>query len=73
MTGLFKVDSGTLTQVGSTATEYAITSSGAASWGGVSFLPFMGDLLLRVQASTATPDTQWSAKTEYVSTTDASF
>ena len=73
ITGLFKVDSGTLTQVGSTATEYAITSSGAASWGGASFLAFEGDLLLRVQASTATADTQWSAKTEYVSTTDASF
>lgn len=73
ITGLFKVDSGTLTQVGSTATEYAITSSGAASWGGASFLAFEGDLLLRVQGTSATPDTQWSAKTEYVSTTDASF
>lgn len=81
ITGLFKVSRETvngvvvitLAQVGSTATEYEITSSGAASWGGVSFLPFEGDLLLRVQSSTATPDTQWSAKTEYVSTTDASF
>ena len=85
ITGLFKVSRETvivdgepvvvvtLAQVGSTATEYAITSSGAASWVGVSFLAFEGDLLLRVQGTSATADTQWSAKTEYVSTTDASF
>jgi hypothetical protein len=81
ITGLFKVSRATvdgvivitLAQVGSTATEYEITSSGAASWGGVSFLAYEGDLLLRVQGTSATPDTIWSAKTEYVSTTDASF
>tara|TARA_R100000541_G_scaffold27396_1_gene36695 strand:- start:16430 stop:18532 length:2103 start_codon:yes stop_codon:yes gene_type:complete len=81
ITGLFKVSRETvdgvvvitLAQVGSTATEYAITSSGAASWGGASFLSFEGDLLIRVQGTAATPDTVWSAKTEYVSTTDASF
>jgi len=81
ITGLFKVSRETvdgvvvitLAQVGSTATEYAITSSGAASWGGASFLSFEGDLLIRVQGTAATPATVWSAKTEYVSTTDASF
>ena len=81
ITGLFKVSRATvdgvvvitLAQVGSTATEYSITSSGAASWGGASFLSFEGDLLIRVQGTAATPATVWSAKTEYVSTTDASF
>lgn len=81
ITGLFKVSRATvdgvvvitLAQVGSTVSEYAITSSGASSWGGASFLAYEGDLLLRVQGTSATPDTQWSAKTEYVSTTDASF
>lgn len=83
ITGLFKVSRETvivegepvvvvtLAQVGSTATEYAITSSGAASWGGASFIAYEGDLLLRVHGTAATPATVWSAKTEYVSTTDA--
>lgn len=72
ITGLFKVVSGTLTQVGSTVTEYAITSSGAASWDVPSFTLSADDVYLRVKGTqvTDTP-TQWSAKTEYVSTTDA--
>ena len=72
ITGLFKVVSGTLTQVGSTVTEYAITSSGAASWDVPSFTLSADDVYLRVRGTqvTDTP-TQWSAKTEYVSTTDA--
>ena len=80
ITGLFKVSREivdgvvviTLAQVGSTVTEYAITSSGAASWDVPSFTLSADDVYLRVRGTqvTDTP-TQWSAKTEYVSTTDA--
>ena len=86
ITGLFKVSRETvivegeptvvvtLAQVGSTVTEYAITSSGAASWDVPMFTLSADDVYLRVRGTqvTNTP-TQWSAKTEYVSTTDALF
>ena len=69
ITALFKVDSGTLAQVGATVTEYAIESDSA--WVGATFSTFNNDITLRVQGESGSID--WSYETEYTSITSATF
>lgn len=66
---LFKVVSGTLAQVGSTVTEYAIESD--TGWTGITFDTSSNDIFLDVQAESGAIN--WTYQTEFVSSTDATI
>jgi hypothetical protein len=66
---LYKVVGGTLAQVGSTVTEYAIESD--TGWTGITFDTNSNDIFLDVQAESGSIN--WTYQTEYVSSTDATI
>ena len=66
---LYKVVGGTLAQVGSTVTEYAIESD--TGWTGITFDTSSNDIFLDVQAESGSIN--WTYQTEFVSSTDATI
>ena len=66
---LYKVVGGTLAQVGSTVTEYAIESD--TGWTGITFDTNSNDIFLDVQAESGSIN--WTYQTEFVSSTDATI